>query len=189
MPDQKGGLQLLPETRRKVDIKVPGENRFLFLGAAVLAAVFVLFLGANFYTSFLTKKIASIDADLMTLEEQRDKKNEESLLLLNKQLSLISNLLNNHIFWSKGLSKIESLLQNQVQFETFSASTIDNKFSFKALAANYTVVARQIAAFLSDESIADVSLNNVNTLTNGKLEFNMKLDLDKTKFLKQPNAK
>ena len=78
MSDQKGGLQLLPETRRRVDIKVPGENKFLFSGAAVLAAVFVLFLGLNFYSSFLTKKIASIDNDLMILEKQRDKKNEES---------------------------------------------------------------------------------------------------------------
>jgi|SRR3989338_2251952 len=189
MSDQKGGLQLLPETRRRVDIKVPGENKFLFSGAAVLAAVFVLFLGLNFYSSFLTKKIASIDNDLMILEKQRDKKNEESLLLLDKQLVLISRLLNDHIFWSRGLAKVESLLQNQIQFESFSASTIDGKFSFKALAANYAVVARQIASFISDGAIKDVSLNNVNTLTNGKLEFNMKLDLDKNKFLKQQDTK
>lgn len=189
MPDQKGGLQLLPETRRKVEIKVPGENRFLYLGAAVLAATLVLFLGISFYSGFLIKKIAGIDGDLVNLEKQRDKKNEESLLLLDKQLSLISRLLSDHIFWSKGLAKVESLLQNQIQFETFSAATMENKLDFKALAANYTVVARQIAAFISDESIKDITLSNVNTLTNGKLEFNMKLDFDKTKFIKQQDTK
>lgn len=189
MSDQKGGLQLLPETRRRIDIKVPGENRFVFIGAAILAVVLVLFLGINFYNGSLVNKIASIDNDLINLEKQRDKANEASLLLLDKQLALISTLLNNHIYWSQGLAKIEGLLQNQIQFETFAASTIDNRFTFKALAANYTVVARQIAAFISDESIKDTSLNSVNTLTNGKLEFNMKLDLNRPKFLNQQDTK
>lgn len=189
MSDQKGGLQLLPETRRKIDIKVPGENRFVFIGAAILAAALVLFLGINFYANHLIDKIAGIDNDLTNLEKQRDKKNEESLLLLNKQLSLISKLLDDHIYWSKGMAKIEGLLQNQIQFRTFSASAPDSKFSFKALAANYTVIARQIASFVSDEAIKDVSLNSVNTLTDGKLEFDMRLDVDKTSFLKQQDKK
>lgn len=189
MSDQKGGLQLLPETRRRIDVKVPGENSFIFVGAAILAAVLVLFLGIKFYNSSLINKIASIDNDLVNLEKQRDKKNEAGLLLLDKQLSLISTLLDNHIYWSQGLAKIEGLLQNQIQFETLAASTMDNKLSFKALAANYTVIARQIAAFISDESIKDASLNSVNTLTNGKLEFNMRLDLNRPKFLNRQDTK
>lgn len=189
MTDQKGGLQLLPETRRRIDIKVPGENRFVFIGTAILTVTLILFLGIKLYNSSLINKIASIDNDLANLEKQRDKTSEASLLLLDKQLSLISTLLNNHIYWSQGLAKIEGLLQNQIQFETLAASTIDNKFTFKALAANYTVVARQIAAFISDESIKDTSLNSVNTLTNGKLEFNMKLDLNRPKFLNQQDIK
>ncbi|OGN05878.1 MAG: hypothetical protein A2746_00815 [Candidatus Yanofskybacteria bacterium RIFCSPHIGHO2_01_FULL_44_22] len=184
MPD-KNGLQLLPETRRKIEVKVPGENRTVYAGIAVLVLVVAAAAGLYFFGNSLGNKIIGLDGELNNLENQRDKKAEANLLVLDKQLSLISVLLNDHIYWSKAMAKVESLLQGQVQFENLAAATPDSKFDFKALAANYTTIARQIAAFMSDESIKDVVLNNVNTLTNGKLEFNMQITFDKAKFLKQ----
>jgi len=100
-------------------------------------------------------------------------------------LTLISTLLDSHVVWSKAFSKVEGLLQPQVQFLSFSAAVSDNRFEFKALATNYTVVARQIAAFVSDDSIKDIALTNVHVLTSGKLEFSIKIEFDKTKFIKE----
>src|SRR3989338_1887467 len=170
MPNQNG-LQLLPETIRKIEVKVPGENRLVYAGITVLVLVLIVTGGLYFYKN--------------GLEEQRDKNAEGNLLTLSKQLSLISNLLDSHIVWSKALGKVEGLLQPQVQFLSFSAAISDNRFEFKALATNYTVVARQIAAFVSDDSIKDIELTNVHVLTSGKLEFSIKLEFDKTKFLKE----
>jgi len=96
---------------------------------------------------------------------------------------MLSDLLNKHAYWTTAFSKIEGLTQNQVQFNSITASLADNKIDFKAVAANYTTVARQIAAFLSDESIKDINLNKVNTLTNGRLEFTMQIMFDRSKFL------
>ena len=141
--------------------------------------------GLYFYKSTLEDRKIGLDKKITGLEVDRDKKVETNLLTLSKQLSLISTLLDSHVIWSKALSKIESLLQPQVQFLSFSAAVSDNKFEFKALATNYTVVARQIAAFVSDDSIKDIALTNVHVLTTGKLEFNIKLEFDKTKFLKE----
>jgi len=184
MPNQNG-LQLLPETRRKIEVKVPGENRLIYAGTAILILTLILIGGLYFFKSSLEDKKSELDANIINLEKERDKKVESNLLTLNKQLSLILTLLDSHVLWSKALNKIEGLLQPQVQFLSFSAAVSDNRFEFKALATNYTVVARQIAAFVSDDSIKDVVLNNVRVLTNGKLEFNIKLDFDKTKFIKQ----
>src|SRR3990167_599202 len=184
MPDQNG-LQLLPETRRKIEVKVPGENRLINMGIAVLVLMLVLVGGLYFYKITLEDRKTGLDTQIVNLEKERDKKVEANLLTLSKQLSLISTLLDSHIVWSKALSKVEGLLQPQVQFLSFSAAVSDNRFEFKALATNYTVVARQIAAFVSDDSIKDVVLNNVRVLTNGKLEFNIELEFDKTKFLKE----
>lgn len=184
MADQNG-LQLLPETRRKIEIKVPGENRLINAGITVLVLMLVLVGGLYFYKSTLEDKKTGLDAKIINLEKDRDKKVETNLLILSKQLSLISTLLDSHIVWSKALSKIENLLQPQVQFLSFSAAVSDNRFEFKALANNYTVVARQIAAFVSDDSIKDIALTNVHVLTSGKLEFGIKLEFDKTKFLKE----
>lgn len=184
MADQNG-LQLLPQTRRKIDINVPGENRLVYVGITVLVLMLVLVGGLYYYRSGLEDKKTELDAKIVNLEKDRDKKVEQNLLTLNKQLSLISTLLDSHVLWSKAFSKVEGLLQPQVQFLSFSAAVSDNKFEFKALANNYTVVARQIAAFVSDDSIKDIALTNVHVLTTGKLEFSIKLDFDKTKFLKE----
>ena len=184
MPNQNG-LQLLPETRRKIEVKVPGENRLINMGIAVLVLMLVLVGGLYFYKITLEDRKTGLDTQIVNLEKERDKKVEANLLTLSKQLSLISTLLDSHIVWSKALSKVEGLLQPQVQFLSFSAAVSDNRFEFKALATNYTVVARQIAAFVSDDSIKDVALTNVHVLTTGKLEFSIKIEFDKTKFLKE----
>ena len=184
MPDQNG-LQLLPETRRKIEINVPGENRIIYAGITVLILMLVLSGGLYFYKNSLEDTKTGLDAQIVSLEKDRDKKVETNLLTLSKQLLLMSTLLDSHIVWSKALSKVENLLQPQVQFLSFSAAVSDNRFEFKALATNYTVVARQIAAFVSDDSIKDITLTNVHVLTTGKLEFSIKLEFDKTKFLKE----
>ena len=168
MPDQ-GGIQLLPESRRKIEIKTPGENRWLYAGLAALVLVFSIAAVLIFYRAGLEDRVAELDVNLTNLEKQRNKKAEENLLTLDQQLKLTTRLLNDHVFWSKALAKIEALTQPQVQFSTF----------------NYAVLAKQIAAYVSDDSIKDIDLNNVHVLTNGRLEFTIELAFDKNKFIKE----
>ena len=179
------GLQLLPETRRKIDINIPGENKFIYTGTTVLVLMLVLIGGLYFYKNNLENRMVELDVEIGNLEKSRDKKVETNLLTLDKQLSLISTLLDSHVVWSKALSKVEGLLQPQVQFLSFSAAVSDNRFEFKALATNYTVVAKQIAAFVSDDSIKDIILTDVHVLTTGNLEFSIKIEFDKNKFIKE----
>ncbi len=178
-----GGLQLLPETRKKIEIITPGENRLLIIGAAVLAIVAVLAGGLYFYKNSLENKLVSLDAEIAALEQKRNRQAEQNILVFNKQISMLSNLLNKHAYWTTAFSKIEGLTQSQIQFDSLTATMADNRVDFKATAANYTTIARQIAAFLSDESITDINLNRVNTLTNGQLEFTMQIIFDRDEFL------
>jgi len=183
MPDQ-GGLQLLPETRKKIDIITPGENRLIAIGGIIFAIVAVLAGGMYFYQNTLENKLTSLDTEVVSLEEQRNKQAEQNILVFNKQISMLSDILNKHAYWTTAFSKIEGLTQSQVQFNSVTATLANNKIDLKATAANYTTIARQIAAFLSDESITDINLNRVNTLTNGQLEFTMQIIFDRSKFLK-----
>jgi len=180
----RGGLQLLPETRKKIEIITPGENRPLIIGAAVLVLAAILAGGLYFYKNSLENKLASLDTEIASLEQQRNKQAEQNILVFNKQVSILKKLLNEHVYWTTAFSKIEGLTQPQVQLSSLTATVAENKIDFKATAANYTTIARQIAAFLSDESIKDINLSKVNTLTNGRLEFTMQLIFDKSKFLK-----
>ncbi len=181
----RGGLQLLPETRKKIEVITPGENRLITIGGVVLVIIVILAGGLYFYKNSLEDKLLVLDTEIIALEQQRNKQAEQNILVFNKQASMLSNLLGNHAYWTTAFSKIEGLTQNQVQFNTMNASLVNKRLDFRATAANYTTIARQIAAFLSDESITDVSLNQVSTLTNGRLEFNMQITFNGNKFLQK----
>jgi hypothetical protein len=179
----KGGLQLLPDTRKRIDVKVPGQNRLIVVGVFLLIVVVVASGVLWIYKDSLTNQIADADASLAALEKQRDKKAEEKLLTLSKEIGITNQILKSHVYWSTGFSKIEAALQNNVQFESFSGSVGDQAIHFRALADNYTTIARQIAALVTDDSITDVNLDGVNSLTNGKLDFSAKISFILSKFL------
>ena len=180
----RGGLQLLPETRKRIDIKIPGENRLISIGITLLVLVAVLYGGLWWYSESLTTRIGDADTQILALEKQRNKEAEQNLITLSKQIDITNQILNKHAYWSAGLSRIESALQNNVQFKSFSAVSGEEGFQIRALSDTYATLAKQIAAFIADDAIKDITLDGVNTLTSGKLDFNAKITFDKAKFLK-----
>jgi len=181
----KGGLQLLPENRKRIDVKIPGENRMTYIGIGLIALVLVITGGLWLYSNNLSKQITEQDAQIANLETQRNnlKDAEQKLTILSKQIGITNQILQNHVYWSKGLSKIESALQTNVQFKSFSAVLGEQSVRIQAISDSYTTIAKQLAAFVADDSIKDISLDNVNSLTSGKLDFNSKIQFDKTKFV------
>jgi len=128
------------------------------------------------------KEIGDIESQISKYQSAiRDKQNQKSSL--SNQVSITSQILKNHTYWSLGFSKIESALQNNVQFKSLSATLGEGILNIRALSDNYTTIAKQLAAFVADDSIKDMTLDGVNTLTSGKLDFNTKIGFDKAKFL------
>lgn len=179
-------LQLLPERRKSIEIHTPGQNKPLVFSIILAVIVGAVYGALYFYKSSLLSTAQSIDNELAALEQRRDKPTEEKLLLLNKKLAVVGPLLSGHVYWSEAFARIQRLTQPQVQFKTLSAGTSDKKLIFKANAPNYMTVARQIAAFLSDGSIADITLDKVATLPSNKVEFNMSMIFDPKTFLAKP---
>lgn len=166
-------------------IKVPGENRFLYIGSAILGAVLVSIFALGQYRVSLESNLKQVNDQLVVLERSRNKKAEQNLKILNDRLAVTAGLMDNHIYWSKALSRVENLLQSQVQFESIAGIMMDHKVNIRGKTTGFTVLARQIAAFLSGEGILDVSLDKVTSLPTGRLEFEMRIDFDKSKFTKK----
>ena len=120
---------------------------------------------------------------MVVLEQKRDKKREQNLILLNDRLVVAKQLLENHIYWGRALSQIESLLQDQVQLKIIGGTVLENRINIEGEAVGYTILARQIAAFLSGEGILDVSIGKATSLPTGRLGFEMRIDFDKLKFM------
>lgn len=181
----KGGLQLLPENRRSISVNVPGQNRPVALGLTLLVLVLAIYGIMAWYSGSLDTKIADADSQLAGIDKQRDKTSENNLLTLSKQMAITGQIIQNHTFWSTAFNKLEAGLAGSVQFKSFSAIASDNTLHIRAVTDTYATIARQLAAFDGTDGVTDVNLDGVSTLTSGKLDFNVKLVFDKTKFLKK----
>ena len=186
MPDI-GGLQLLPETRRKIEVKIPGRNRPIVFVSVLVAIVVALYVGLGVYKGSILRQISDVDKQLTELEASRDKKSEQDLLALQKQLSVVGSALDSHLFWSNAFTKIQGLILPQVQFLSFNAEVAGQKITVRGFAANYTTMARQIAALYPLDSITDLILNKVASHPTGRVEFTMQISFD-TKKLLIPNT-
>ncbi len=169
-------IQFLQEKRTKIELGTKTRNKLLTIGIVALALVLAASSVLTYLKSNLTSEIAQIDSDLDALEARRDKKFEGELLVVRKQLGLISSLLDNHIYWSNTLTKIENLLQGQVQVKNLGLDKSLNEVKLGGVAASYSTIAKQIAAFLSDDSIEDVILEGAEVKPTG-IEITMKLKL------------
>ncbi|MDO8496019.1 MAG: hypothetical protein Q7S43_01020 [bacterium] len=181
----KDGLKLLPGTKRKLGIKVPGENRFLYAGSAIMGAVLVTMFALGRYQASLEKQVELINNQLVESERARDKKGEQNLKVLNERMNLVANILAEHIYWTKAFSLVESLLQGQVRFKSFSGITDDSKITVQGQATSYTVLAKQLAAFFTDRSIVDISLGKVSVSPDGTVEFGLEITFDKSRLIQQ----
>lgn len=181
---QEGGtISLLPESRRRLDIKVPGENRPLYFGGAVVLLVLIIFGGLKLYHSSLVNKLMEIENEISAGEAKRDKKFEKEAILLNKQFSLVGDLLQNHPVWSNVLITVQSLTPPQTQLKTVLGDITENKVEMVGRAPSLTTIAKQIAALLGNEGVLDVSLDKVATYSTGVLEYSLRVVFDRNKFL------
>lgn len=181
-------IQLLPEKRTRLELGGDGGKTFFILGLTLMAVSIVLVFIVTWYKTSLEQEISQIDSELVVLESKRDKKFESDLMTLDKQLSLVVNLLDNHTYLSIALNKVEKLLQSRIQitrleFKESSLIVLDG------VAANYSTVAKQIAAFLTDSSVEDVGLKGVKANNEGRVEFSMEIKVKPKSLLKDEPPK
>ena len=172
-------IQLLLQSRKKVDVKMSGRNNLLIIGVLFLTAV----LSVGFYLKFLVgnleNEISTLNSDIAKLESKRDKSFESNIQIIKQQLSLIAGFVDSHIYWTIALEKLEGLLQNKVQVTSLNFSKLDkyDEVTFGGRTINYSTLAKQMAAFLSDNKIEDIELQGVETKSAGVVEFSMILKI------------
>lgn len=180
--DGRDGLQLLPGTKKRLGIKVPGENRFLYVGSAILGAALVTMFALNRYNISLKEQIKELNSQFVALEEKRNKKDEAELRLIKDRVTLTSDLIRNHTYWSQAFVWFSNLLQSEVQVRGISLEK-SGKMTFSAVAKNYIIIARQLAVILTDDKIKEVKFGGIKTSTDGGLEFGMELKVDLSKII------
>lgn len=185
MADDKRDIQLLPVTRKEIRIKteVTKDKPLMIAGGVVVLAI-ALYIGVALYVSSLESSLSSVNQQLIAIENGRDKKLEKRLLNLNRQLTIIGPLLANHIKWSKGFKIFQSSINPKVRIKSLTVSLLDNKLIFNGSTDSYITVAKQIAAFFSNDTYKDIELGKVTLLKTGEVEFSAEITFDPEKMLK-----
>src|SRR3990167_7830764 len=101
-----GGLQFLPTQKKEFSWNAFSGKSILFvISLALIAVLGIAYMFLHFKTSSAMEDIGTLDGKLEAIYSARDKKQEEELLGLNKQLGTTRSLLQAHIYWSQGLGE------------------------------------------------------------------------------------
>jgi len=177
-----GGIQFLPESRRDIEVIVPGENKLLVIGAILLFLASGIWGGLLWFSSTLEEKVQTKDVELSNLEKQRDKGVEQNLFDAKAQLSQVGAVLDNHFIGSRLLTVLQNRTSPQTQYKKMSIDVEKGAISAEAEALNYTAVAKQIASYLSEDLIKDVNLSESSVQTTGRVLFKMTILFDRGSF-------
>lgn len=180
-----GGIQLLPQTRKKIDVVVPGQTRNLVLSFFILILVGVGYFLLLNYRNGLFKQVDDLNAQIKQIDDSRDISKEAELLQLAKQLVGINTLVSNHVTWSQAFAKFHKLILPQVTLRSLSASVDRKKFSISGTTDNYASVARQVAAFYADPDIVDIDVGQVSVQTSGRVDFSMEIEFKPNQYLRK----
>jgi len=181
--DRRDQLQLLPGTKKRLGIKVKGENRFLYIGSAILGAVIVSMFALGRYQTNLEDQLTQVNDQISIVEKSRKKSEEVGLKVLQQRLSLISELIDSHTYWTKGLTSIAGLMQNDVRLESFSGDANLGSIGIAVQASSYAALARQVASFLTESAISDLSFGKTNTTSEGLVETSITIKFNR-EFIK-----
>lgn len=181
-------VNLIPKEykKRKETLKVI----FSKTGGVVLILLILSLLfysGLLFYQNRLNKNMESIREETALLDEKRDPETEKTIIDLDKNLDIMTQLFEDHLYWSELFTKIEELTLPEVYFSdaklSFSGNKINVNFSGNAL--TYTILARQILSFQEEPFVEEVRVSDISLASEGGLKFNLEIIFNKDILLKE----
>lgn len=180
-------ISLIPKERKArelpsfVSFKAP-HIELTSIAKVGLALILISFLatgGLYTWKYFLNKKVVSLNSELQTITGQRDASLESRLQNLNTVLEIFKNVLDNHKYWTKFLGLLEEKTLNTVTFRSFDGDDTASTVLLDGSAPSYDVLAQQIKIFEGSEGIASASASGIALSETGRVNFTMKLVLNK----------
>lgn len=187
MPNGQITTLLPKEYERKIERKpfAPGISivkiLFIFLIISLL-----IYGGLVVYERYFLKK--QLD-EIVSAGQQVDLETRISdikkVIEADKKLELLKQLLNSHVYFSQIFKFIEKNTEGKVYFNKFSANLASLKISLSGKAASYSNLAKQLKIFSEQKEINKVDVSNINSSPEGKVNFSLEFDFNKSLLLKK----
>ncbi len=152
-----------------------------FFAVSVVGTIAVFILRSNVENQ--------IEAQVNTLREtmaQFDPTTVEQATILDRRITAVKSLLDNHVAPTIIFEMLESLTLRNVSFRTFNFSTTDDRSRINVegtgVASSMETIVLQSDA-MAESDFRDVLFNNVQPTTEGRVSFSFSASLDKNKIL------
>ncbi len=183
MPDA-GGLQLLPSQKKHISIRgLFGHSVIFVVGIVLVIVMGIAYTILKVETSNTMSDIADVDLQIQAIYKKRDKKSEDTITALVKQLSTTESLLTTHKYWSQGLLVLQGMIEPRVRLTTLAADSVLHTYTFQAQADSFATVAQQVAAFYANDAVTDLKLTKVGTGGAGLVDFGIQLTVKPETFV------
>ncbi len=109
----------------------------------------------------------------------------EEVKKFNNKLSMVSALLDNHVYWTNFLTLLEYSTLKDVYYERF-AGDISGEYTIPAVASSLEAISLQLDVMKKADKVESVSPDTGQTSADGKsVQFNLGLTVDPTVFTKK----
>jgi len=160
-----------------------------------LAILALLILGLLFYGGLLlykknlNKNLDNIVKEKKILDSKRDPETEKSMIDLDKKISALKTLFENHVYWSSLFKKIEELTIPEVYFSQAKVNLSDTgpELGVEGNTSTYTNLARQILSFQEDSLVEEVKVSGISLGEESGIKFNLSVNFSKDILLKKNN--
>ncbi|NCN22410.1 hypothetical protein GW758_00225 [Candidatus Falkowbacteria bacterium] len=174
-------------------------NKHLFLTFLVLiftgAFVFEIYLGLDYWEERENQRSQEIkeETNKIRLETiELNNKSQDALSFKDKS-SAFSDLLDNHIYWTRFFTWLESNTLNTVQFGSFDGN-LSGSYSLAASAPSFAEASWQVKVLADNKNVKKASVNSVSSKVIdgdnledskvGSVSFSIDLEIDPTIFKK-----
>lgn len=190
-------INLVPETiKEEEEYKKKRRNYF------VIVAVLILFL-TLIYSIFAgvvaqkRSKIKNIENSIMNVsaEIEQMEKNNEKINEFSKNMKVVKEVLDNHIFTSRAFEFLEKNTLKEVYYSEAQIDAIKNTLSLVAYAGNYATLSKQVLYWQGLEEVELVEVSGVEAVEGGGedeeenlgVSFNINLHLTEKFYLSNGN--
>lgn len=146
------GVNLMsPEIIKEVSRQIERKNLIQVFGSLGIAVglVALAYLGLFLYDFINGKNLNPVRDRLVQVDQEISglEQNSQALSAFQNTLGSLRTLLDDHIYWTRFLQKLESVTLKNVKYDALTISSAANTFVLGATADTYSDIGKQLRAF------------------------------------------
>lgn len=175
-------IEIVPKPKKEIQTQLSSLNFFYYLVIGSLMLSFLSYFVLNILTNRAEKKLSELETAIFEKETREIKNLEQEVILTKEKIDSFADLLKVHKKSSNFFEFFKQNCHQQVVFSKLDIDTLTNEVVLAGIANNFRVLGEQILIFQVQDLITKVDLVSSTLGKEGKIEFNLEIELDSKIF-------